>query len=64
MWSAAILAGGKATRLQGRDKSALVVNGESILSRQLRELRQVTGDVMIVGGDPPRETIGTAPGHR
>jgi molybdenum cofactor guanylyltransferase len=60
MWSAAILAGGKATRLDGRDKSALVVNGESILTRQLRELAQVTGDVMIVGGDPPRETTGTA----
>jgi molybdenum cofactor guanylyltransferase len=58
MWSAAILSGGRATRLQGRDKRALVVNGESILSRQLRELRQVTGDVMIVGGDPPRETTG------
>jgi molybdenum cofactor guanylyltransferase len=59
MWSAAILAGGKATRLGGRDKSALVVNGESILTRQLRELRQVTGDVMIVGGNPPRDAIGT-----
>jgi molybdenum cofactor guanylyltransferase len=60
MWSAAILAGGKATRLDGRDKSALAVNGESILTRQLRELAQVTGDVMIAGGAPPREKIGTA----
>jgi molybdopterin-guanine dinucleotide biosynthesis protein A len=60
MWSAAILAGGKATRLQGRDKSALVLGGESILTRQLRELAQVTGDVMIVGGHPSRERIGTA----
>jgi molybdenum cofactor guanylyltransferase len=60
MWSAAILAGGKATRLQGCDKGALVVDGESILTRQLRELAQVTGDVMIAGGNPPREKIGTA----
>lgn len=59
MWSAAILAGGGATRFQGRDKSALVVGGEPILTRQLRELAQVTGDVMIVGGHPPREQIGT-----
>ncbi|HEY2908328.1 MAG TPA: molybdenum cofactor guanylyltransferase [Vicinamibacterales bacterium] len=60
MWSAAILAGGKATRLHGRDKSALVLGGEPILTRQLRELAQVTGDIMIVGGNPPRERIGTA----
>jgi len=60
MHSAAILAGGQATRFGGRDKSALVVGGRSILVRQLRELVQVTGDVMIIGGNPPRDSIGTA----
>jgi len=60
MWSAAILAGGSATRFHGRDKSGLVVGGEPILVRQLRELVQVSGDVMIVGSDPARESIGLA----
>jgi molybdenum cofactor guanylyltransferase len=49
-WSAAILAGGQATRFGGRDKSALPVDGRSILDRQLAELSSVTDDVMIVGG--------------
>jgi molybdopterin-guanine dinucleotide biosynthesis protein A len=60
VWSAAILAGGRATRFGGRDKSGLVVHGESILRRQLRELAQVAGDVLIVGRHPDRETTGTA----
>src|SRR5258707_10267809 len=47
--SAAILAGGQATRFSGRDKSALVVDGRTILDRQLSELSSLTGDVMIVG---------------
>jgi molybdopterin-guanine dinucleotide biosynthesis protein A len=49
-WSAAILAGGHATRFGGRDKSALLVDGRSILDRQLAALSSVTDDVMIVGG--------------
>jgi molybdopterin-guanine dinucleotide biosynthesis protein A len=60
MHSAAILSGGRAARFGGRDKSALVVGGRSILLRQLRELTQVAGDVMIIGGNPPRDAIGTA----
>jgi len=52
MPSAAILAGGRASRFGGRDKSALVVGGRSILERQLRELGQITDDIMIVGGEP------------
>ena len=60
MHSAAILSGGKAARFGGRDKSALVVGGRSILVRQLRELVQVAGDVMIIGGNPPRDAVGTA----
>lgn len=50
MWSAAILAGGQARRFGGRDKSALIVEGRSILDRQLSALTVLTGDVMIVGG--------------
>jgi molybdenum cofactor guanylyltransferase len=49
MRSAAILAGGRATRFGGRDKSALVVEGRPIVERQLAELSAVAGDIMIVG---------------
>jgi molybdopterin-guanine dinucleotide biosynthesis protein A len=47
--SAAILAGGRATRFGGRDKGALVVGGRTILQRQLTELARVTDDILIVG---------------
>jgi molybdenum cofactor guanylyltransferase len=50
MFSAAILAGGRATRFDGRDKSALVVGGRTILERQLEVLSAVAGDLLIVGG--------------
>ena len=50
MFSAAILAGGRATRFDGRDKSALVVGGRMILERQIEVLSKVAGDLMIVGG--------------
>src|SRR5262249_40051236 len=47
--SLAILAGGRATRFDGRDKGALVVDGRPILARQLAELGPVAADVMVVG---------------
>ena len=50
MASAAILAGGRAIRYGGTDKSALLVGGRSILERQLGELRQLTDDILVVGG--------------
>ena len=49
MRSAAILAGGRATRFGGRDKSALLVQGRPIVERQLAELSAVTDDILIVG---------------
>ena len=54
---AAILAGGRASRFGGRDKSALVVDGRTILDRQLTELAKVAGldDVLIVGGFTTRQ---------
>jgi molybdopterin-guanine dinucleotide biosynthesis protein A len=51
MGSVAILAGGRASRFGGRDKSALVVGGRTILERQIAELSAVTDDLLIVG-DP------------
>jgi molybdopterin-guanine dinucleotide biosynthesis protein A len=53
MWSAAILMGGQARRFGGRDKSALLVDGGSILDRQLAELVMLTSDILIVGGRLP-----------
>ena len=50
--SAAILAGGQATRFGGRDKSALLIDGLAIRDRQLEALAPLTGDVMIVGPAP------------
>ena len=49
MRSAAILAGGRATRFGGRDKGALVVDGRSIVDRQVAELSAVVDEIMIVG---------------
>jgi molybdopterin-guanine dinucleotide biosynthesis protein A len=64
MQSAAILAGGHATRFGGLDKSALIVEGRTILDRQLAELSALTTDLLIVGGrgatpgaTPPARTV-------
>jgi len=48
--SAAILAGGRATRFGGRDKSALIVDGRPILEQQMAAIAPLTDDLMIVGG--------------
>jgi molybdenum cofactor guanylyltransferase len=47
--SVAILAGGQATRFGGRDKSLLIVDGRTILDRQVAELSALTDDILIVG---------------
>lgn len=57
MWSAAILAGGRATRFGGRDKSALIVDGRTILDRQIHELATVTDDILLVGGRTSRPGV-------
>jgi molybdopterin-guanine dinucleotide biosynthesis protein A len=51
MFSAAILNGGQATRFGGRDKGALLVDGRTIVDRQLAELSQVTTDILVVTRD-------------
>ncbi len=55
MPSAAILAGGRATRFGGLDKGAVIVQGRSILDRQLTAITQVTDDILYVGAKPPAE---------
>ncbi|MQA28944.1 MAG: NTP transferase domain-containing protein [Luteitalea sp.] len=57
--SAAILAGGRATRFGGRDKSAIVVDGQTILVRQIAELSALTDDILLVTGeDHPAAALG------
>ena len=46
--SAAILAGGLASRFGGTDKGALVVDGRTIVDRQVAELSSLTDDVLVV----------------
>ncbi|MBI3493663.1 MAG: molybdenum cofactor guanylyltransferase [Acidobacteria bacterium] len=53
MHSVAILAGGQATRFGGRDKSALVIGGRTILDRQIAELSALSTDLLIVGDMRP-----------
>lgn len=60
MASVAILAGGRATRFGGRDKSALRVDGRSILDRQLDEVAALSDDVMIVGPETAAGYAGAA----
>jgi molybdopterin-guanine dinucleotide biosynthesis protein A len=50
--AAAILAGGRATRLHGADKSRLVVGGRTIRDRQLDVLRGLVDEIVLIGVDP------------
>ena len=52
--SAAIVAGGQAQRFGGRDKSRLVVQGVSIINRQLLVLQQVASEIFVVSSDTDR----------
>ncbi|MCX6539928.1 MAG: molybdenum cofactor guanylyltransferase [Acidobacteria bacterium] len=54
MSTAAILAGGRARRLGGRDKSQLVIDGQTILDRQLHVLRRCADRVVIIADDLAR----------
>jgi len=52
--SAAILAGGQATRFGGADKASLVLAGTRIIERQLAALAGVSDDVRVVANDAAR----------
>jgi molybdopterin-guanine dinucleotide biosynthesis protein A len=54
LWTAAIIAGGAASRLGGRDKSQLPIGNRSILDRQLALFRSLTDRILIVANDPDR----------
>jgi len=52
--AAALIAGGRARRFNGRDKSRLIVGGRAIIVRQLAELRRVADEIFIVADDEMR----------
>jgi len=52
MHAAAILAGGRATRLGGALKPLLVVGGRRIVDLQLAVLRPLFGDIVLVTNEP------------
>jgi len=52
MQTAAILAGGRARRLGGRDKSRILIGGRTILARQLDVLQQVVPRIVIIANAP------------
>lgn len=52
--SAAILAGGRARRMNGEDKALLEVGGQPILLRQLTVLRPLFTEILVVAGNPQR----------
>ena len=54
--SAAILAGGRARRFGGRDKSRLLVDGRPLIVRQIEVLQRVAGRVFVVAPDADRFT--------
>ena len=54
MWTAAIIAGGLARRLDGLDKSRLVIGGRRIVDRQLSVLGRVAEHILIVSNDHHR----------
>jgi len=52
--TAAILAGGLASRFGGADKASLLVGGRRIIERQLAALSPIAKEILIVGHDPAR----------
>lgn len=50
--SAAILAGGTATRFDGRMKSKIIIDGKSIISRIISVIRDIFDDLIIVTNVP------------
>lgn len=53
MASGAILTGGEARRFGRRDKGQLIVEGRTILERQLDALSPIVHDLLLVGAPPP-----------
>lgn len=54
MWTAAIIAGGRARRLEGVDKGGLLIGGRRIVDWQLSVLGHVAEHILIVSSDHHR----------
>jgi molybdopterin-guanine dinucleotide biosynthesis protein A len=52
--AAAILAGGRARRFGGRDKSRLIVEGRAIIVRQIEVLQRVAHPIFVVANEADR----------
>lgn len=50
--SAAILAGGKALRYGGKNKSLITINGSTIVERNLEILHDVFDEIIIISNEP------------
>jgi molybdopterin-guanine dinucleotide biosynthesis protein A len=50
--SGAILAGGAATRFEGRAKSKIIIDGETIISRIISSIRDIFDELIIVTNTP------------
>jgi molybdopterin-guanine dinucleotide biosynthesis protein A len=61
--AAAIIAGGRARRLGGQEKRDLVVEGRTIIVRQVDVLQRLAHDVFIVGHAPERYATLGLPVH-
>ena len=61
--AAAILAGGRARRYGGRDKSRLVVGDRPIIVRQVEVLERIASPVIVIANDPGRFTDLHLPVH-
>jgi molybdopterin-guanine dinucleotide biosynthesis protein A len=61
--AAAILAGGRARRLDGRDKSRLIVEGRPIIHRQLDVLQALAGEIVIIAPERDRFADVDVPVH-
>jgi molybdopterin-guanine dinucleotide biosynthesis protein A len=61
--SAAILNGGRARRFDGTDKGSLIVDGRTILDRQIEMLTAVPGlrDILLVGGESSHPAVRRIP---
>jgi molybdopterin-guanine dinucleotide biosynthesis protein A len=49
--AAAILAGGRARRMDGANKGTLIIGRTAIIDRQLDTLREITREIFVVGRD-------------
>jgi molybdopterin-guanine dinucleotide biosynthesis protein A len=63
MASVAILSGGRARRFGGRDKGAMLVEGRTILERQLEQAASFSDDVMVIGPVAPGPARPRGPRH-